>query len=219
LTLVALATPVQSYGYLAVCLAVGAEALGVPIPGETTLIAAGLYAGTTHRLSLVPLIIAAAAAAIIGDNVGYLIGRLGGYRLLRRYGRYVRVDEAKLKVGRYLFDRHGGKVVFLGRFVSVLRTYVSFLAGVNLMSWRRFLVYNACGGILWAALVSAGAYYLGSAIHRVSSVITYVGGAIAVVAAIALFFYLRGHIKRLEEVAEQEYPGPLDDPKVTARAG
>ena len=139
--------PIQTYGYWAVFLAVGLESLGVPIPGETTLIAAALYAGSTHRLNFVTLGIVAAAAAIVGDNIGYLIGRFGGYRLLRRYGHYVRVDEAKLKVGRYLFDRHGGKVVFFGRFISVLRTYAAFLAGVNMMVWRRFLLYNAAGGI------------------------------------------------------------------------
>ena len=210
MSLAAVSAPVQSYGYWAVCGAVGLEALGVPLPGETTLIAAGLYAGTTHKLSLIWLIVAAAAAAIIGDNIGYLIGRFGGYRLVRRYGKYVHVDEAKLKVGRYLFDRNGGKVVFVGRFVSVLRTYAAFLAGVNMMHWRRFLIYNAAGGICWAALVCCGAYYLGNAVHKVSSAVTYVGGGLAVVALVALVFYLRRHFKGLEEVAERAYPGPLD---------
>jgi len=219
LTLVALSQSLQTYGYLAVFLAVGLEAIGVPIPGETTLIAAGLYAGTTHRLSLVPLILVTIVAAIVGDNIGYLIGRSGGYRLLRRYGRYIRVDEPKLKVGHYLFDRHGGKVVFIGRFISVLRTYVSFLAGVNLMNWRRFLAYNASGGILWAVVVCTGSYYLGTAVHRVSTVVTFVGGGIAVVALIALFFYLRRNLRRLEEVAERAYPGPLDDIKAGTSAG
>ena len=219
MTLVALSQSLQTYGYLAVFLAVGLEAIGVPIPGETTLIAAGLYAGTTHRLSLVPLILVTIVAAILGDNIGYLIGRSGGYRLLRRYGRYIRVDEPKLKVGHYLFDRHGGKVVFIGRFISVLRTYVSFLAGVNLMNWRRFLAYNASGGILWAVVVCTGSYYLGTAVHRVSTVVTFVGGGIAVVALIALFFYLRRNLRRLEEVAERAYPGPLDDIKTSTTAG
>src|SRR5258708_1347559 len=119
----------QTYGYWAVFVAVGAESLGVPIPGETTLISAALLAGSRHQLNVVWIVVVASAAAIVGDNLGYLLGRLGGYRLLLRYGRYVRLDEAKIKVGRYLFDRHGGKVVFFGRFVSVLRTYAAFLAG------------------------------------------------------------------------------------------
>lgn len=210
----AAALPIQTYGYLAVALAVGVESLGVPLPGETTLIAAALYAGATHRLSLAGLAAVAAGAAIVGDNVGYLIGRFGGYRLLRRYGHYVRVDERKLKVGRYLFDRHGGKVVFVGRFVSVLRTYAAFLAGVNMMHWRRFLLYNAAGGIFWAGLVTAGAYLLGSAVHTVSSVITIVGGAVAVVVMVLVIVYMRRHLRALEGRAEKAYPGPLDDLQV-----
>lgn len=202
---------VQAYGYWAVFLAVGLESLGVPVPGETTLIAAALFAGNTHRLSLVYLVIVAAVAAIAGDNLGYLIGRGGGYRLLRRYGHRVHVDEAKLKVGRYLFDRHGGSVVFVGRFITVLRTYAAFLAGTNMMSWRRFLVYNAAGGIAWAALVGTGAYLLGAAAHQVGTVVTIASGVLVVVVIVAAVVYLRRHMKRLERKAEQAYPGPLDD--------
>lgn len=202
---------VQTYGYWAVFLAVGLESVGVPIPGETTLIAAALFAGNTHRLSLVYLIAVASIAAIAGDNLGYLIGRGGGYRLLRRYGHRVHVNEAKLKVGRYLFERHGGKVVFVGRFITVLRTYAAFLAGTNMMSWRRFLVYNAAGGILWSALVGTGAYLLGSAAHQVGTAVTVAGGVLVVVVIVASIFYLRLHIRRLERRAEQAYPGPLDD--------
>ena len=151
----------QNYGYLAVFLAIAAESFGIPLPGETVLITAALYAGHTHRLGIVWVVVVASAAAIIGDNLGYLIGRVGGYRLLRRYGKYVRMDEAKIKIGRYLFHRHGGKVVLFGRFVSVLRTYAAFLAGTNRMQWQRFLVYNALGGIMWATLFGVGAYAVG----------------------------------------------------------
>jgi membrane protein DedA with SNARE-associated domain len=215
--IVSVTQPLQTYGYWAVFLAVGLESLGVPIPGETTLIAAALYAGSTHRLNFVTLAIVAAVAAIIGDNVGYLIGRFGGYRLLRRYGHYVRVDEAKLKVGRYLFDRHGGQVVFIGRFISVLRTYAALLAGINRMPWRRFLFYNAAGGILWAGVVTASAYLLGTAVHRVSTAITIAGAVLVVVVVVVLLFYMHRHLKRLEARAEQAYPGPLDNHKVTSR--
>jgi membrane protein DedA with SNARE-associated domain len=120
-------------------LLVGAESLGIPLPGETALILAGTYAGHTHRLSPWLIFLVAAAAAIIGDNIGYWIGDKGGYRLARRYGPKVRLDEHKLKIARYLFDRYGDRVVFFGRFVSVLRTYAAFLAGVSRMRWRRFL--------------------------------------------------------------------------------
>src|SRR5437879_2739711 len=128
-----------TYGYLAVGAFIAIESTGVPFPGETMLITAAAYAGATHHLGIVPVIIAAAAGAIIGDNLGFAIGWWGGYALLRRFGRYIRLDEARLKVGRYIFLRQGGKVVFFGRFVSILRAYAAFLAGTNRMPWWRFL--------------------------------------------------------------------------------
>jgi SNARE associated Golgi protein len=144
--------------------------------------AAALYAGTTHHLSIVGL---AAAAAIIGDNVGFWIGRTGGLRLAERYGRYVRLDRAKLKVGRYLFARHGVKVVFFGRFVAVLRTFAAFFAGVGKMSWPGFLLANAAGGLLWASFYAFGAYALGSA---------------------ASFIVVRRSLRRLGQRAEDAFP-------------
>jgi membrane protein DedA with SNARE-associated domain len=203
---------IHNYGYLAVFLAVGVESLGVPLPGETTLIAAALYAGSTHRLSIVSIVAVAIAGAVVGDNIGYLIGRVGGYRLLRRYGRYVRVNESELKMGRYLFDRHGGKVVFLGRFVAVLRTYAAFLAGTNKMHWRRFLIFNAAGGVVWATLFGVGAYLLGTTINKVSTVVTIVGACVAGITILAFIIFTRRHMHALRERAEVYYPGSLDDP-------
>src|ERR1700730_14777972 len=124
------------YGYWAVLLFVAIESMGIPCPGETMLLVAAIYAGTTHRLSLPLVIIAAASGAILGDNIGYWVGREGGYRLLRRYGHYLRLDERKVKLGQYLFRTHGGKVVFFGRFIAVLRALAAFLAGTNRMPWR-----------------------------------------------------------------------------------
>ena len=109
------------------------------------LLVAAIYAGMTHRLSLPPVIMAAATGAIVGDNLGYRAGREGGYRLLRRYGHYLRLDERKLKLGQYLFRKHGGKVVFSGRFIAVLRAWAAFLAGTNRMPCAPFLLYNALG--------------------------------------------------------------------------
>src|SRR5215471_6771756 len=111
---------VQSYGYYAVFALIALESLGIPLPGESALIAAALYAGTTHHLNLAALAAVAASAAVIGDNAGYWIGKTGGRRLAERYGHYVRLNRARLKAGRYLFARHGVKVVFFGRFVVVL---------------------------------------------------------------------------------------------------
>src|SRR5438477_8845933 len=134
-----------AYGYWAVLIFVAIESSGIPFPGETMLLVAAIYAGTTHRLAI-PLVIAAAAiGAILGDNIGYWVGREGGYRLLRRYGHYLHIDEHRVKLGQYLFRKHGGKVVFFGRFIAVLRAWAAFLAGTNRMPWGSFLLYNALG--------------------------------------------------------------------------
>ncbi len=202
---------ITAYGYYAVALLVGAESLGIPLPGETILIAAAIYAGHTHQLSVWIIFAVAAAAAIIGDNIGFWIGDKGGYRLLRRYGHYVRIDEPKLKIGRYIFDRQGGKVVFLGRFVSVLRTYAAFLAGTNRMRWPKFLIYNAAGGVLWAAAYSFAAYSAGNAFGKASATINLALGAAAVAAVLATIVLVRRQAARLATRAEAAYPGPLGD--------
>jgi membrane protein DedA with SNARE-associated domain len=157
-----------TYGYWAVLLFVAIESIGIPFPGETMLLVAAIFAGTTHRLFIPLVIVAAASGAILGDNLGFWVGREGGFRLLRRYGRYIRLDERKLKLGLYLFRRHGGKVVFFGRFVAVLRAWAAFLAGTNRMRWPAFLLFNALGGIVWATAYGLGGYFLGDNIHRLA---------------------------------------------------
>ena len=198
----------QSYGYLAVFGFVALESLGVPLPGETALIAAALYAGSTHRLNIGLIALIAAVAAVAGDNGGYWLGRHGGTRLVRRYGHWVRLDARRLKVGRYLFARHGGKVVFFGRFITVLRTYAAFFAGLNGMRRSRFLVANATAGVLWAAVVSFGAYALGSAATQVGTALSIGGLAVAGVLAIAVALGMRKAMRRLEERAEAAFPDP-----------
>jgi membrane protein DedA with SNARE-associated domain len=197
---------IQSYGYYAVFALIALESMGIPLPGETALIAAALYSGTTHHLNIVVLAAVAAAAAVIGDNAGYWIGKTGGQRLAERYGHFVRLDRAKLKVGRYLFARHGVKVVFFGRFVAVLRTYAAFFAGVSKMRWSRFLVANAAGGLLWASVFAFGAYALGSAASSVGSTITIVGYVLAGVLTVATIVLLRVSLRILGQRAEAAFP-------------
>lgn len=201
----------HTYGYIAVFLLVGGESLGIPLPGETILIAAGIYAGSHHTLSVWGIFAVAAAGAIIGDNIGFWIGDKGGYKLVRRYGHYVRADETKIKIGRLVFDRHGGKVVFFGRFVSVLRTYAAFLAGTLKMHWRRFLPFNAAGGIVWAAIYSFVPYEAGSAINGVSTTVTVILGVVAAVVIIGSLVLVRRKSAQLAGAAEEAYPGPLPD--------
>lgn len=199
----------SAYGYWAVLAGVSLESVGIPLPGETILVAAGVYAGHTHRLSVWAIFAVASVAAIVGDNVGFWIGSKGGCRLLQRHGHYLFIDAAKLKVGRYIFDRHGAKVVFFGRFVSILRTYAAMLAGLNRMRWRRFLTYNAAGGLVWSAAFSFGAYGTGDALRRASATINLsLAGAVAVAMTAALVG-LRRRAGRLTLSAEAAYPGAL----------
>lgn len=198
-----------SYGYLAVFLFIAIESTGIPFPGETMLITASIYAGHTHRLNIVLVIASSAAGAIVGDNLGYAVGRWGGYRLVRRYGRYIRLHEKRLKLGQYLFLQHGGRVVFFGRFVSILRTYAAFLAGTNRMPWWRFLIFNAAGGIVWATLFGTGAYVLGTQIHNLTRTATIVGAILAVVAFVAFFVFLHRNEARLMAEADHAIPDPL----------
>jgi membrane protein DedA with SNARE-associated domain len=202
-----LAGALASFGYLAVALFVGLESVGVPLPGETMLITAAAYAGATHTLNITGVISIAAVAAIIGDNIGFGIGWYGGYALLRRFGRYIRLDERRLRVGRYIFRRHGGKVVFFGRFVAVLRTYAAFLAGTNRMRWRRFLVANAAGGVCWAAAYGTAAYLLGAQFTRFSRPLQIGFGIAGGLVLVAGALLLRGQARQLEERAAAELPG------------
>ena len=187
------------------------ESVGVPLPGETALITGALYAATTGRLHITVVIVVAAVAAIVGDNVGFVLGRWGGYRILKRYGKYVRFGERRLKIGRYIFLRHGGKVVFFGRFVAVLRTYAAFLAGTNKMSWPRFLAFNAAGGITWATMIGVAYYYIGNAVKHVSGPLNIVLVLVAAILIIGFLFYLRAAEDRYAARAEQAFPGPLED--------
>ena len=199
----------HAYGYWAVGGVVALESIGLPLPGETTLIAAAIIAGTSHELDIALVIAAAAVGGIVGDNVGFWIGRGLGYWLLRRYGGYVRLTEARIKLGQYLFLRYGGAVVFFGRFVAVLRALAAFLAGANCMSWGRFLFFNAAGALAWAGAYGTGAYYLGKGISGLAAP---VGIGIGVCAIAALAFagvMVHRHEAALESKAEQALPGPL----------
>lgn len=197
---------IATYGYWAVLLFVGMESSGIPVPGETALVTAALYAGTTHNLNIGWVVAAASAGAILGDNIGYWIGRELGYRLLLRHGPKIGITESRLKLGRYLFLRHGGKVVFFGRFVAVLRVLAALLAGATHMDWPRFLLFNALGGVTWAAVFGFGAYGFGAAINRVSGPIGMVALALAAVAVIAFFLFLRRNEAQLEREAQQAFP-------------
>jgi membrane protein DedA with SNARE-associated domain len=173
------------------------------------LIVASLYAGSTHNLEIGLIVLVAAAGAIVGDNIGYAIGRHGGWRLLRRHGHRVGLHERRLKLGRYLFLTHGGKVVFFGRFVGILRTYAAALAGANHMPFPRFFFFNASGGILWAAIFGFGYYYAAHLLKQLNTPFTIVAITLAVGGTVGMFLFIRRNIDEWEDRAERALPGPL----------
>jgi membrane protein DedA with SNARE-associated domain len=197
---------IREHGVIAVGGITMIESIGIPAPGESAVIAAALYAAATHQFGIVPLVASAAAGAIIGDNIGYLVGRNIGFRLIRRYGGRIGLGEPRIKLGRYLFQRHGTKVVLFGRFVAVLRTFTALLAGANRMEWRRFLLANALGGIFWASLYGFGAYALGHAVRRLEAPLAIGLGAIAAIVIGILIFLMRRHETRLQREAEEAFP-------------
>jgi membrane protein DedA with SNARE-associated domain len=178
--LAALVNVPAGIGYPLLFILVGAESAGALVPGETSLIVAAALA-SQGRLSL-PLVIAVAAgAAIVGDNVGYLIGRRGLRRLLDRPGRMSARRRQLLASGESFFLRHGRAAVFFGRWLPGLRVFASWLAGANRMHWRRFVLWNALGGIAWATTVGTVAYLLGQSAGGSLGAIGFVGLAIAAV--------------------------------------
>jgi membrane protein DedA with SNARE-associated domain len=175
------------------------ESFGIPLPGETALIAFGVLAAEGHY-SIALVIAVAAAGAIVGDNLGYwLIGRLGGRALFRRWRWLNQYSDRVLPRAEALMTRHGGKTVFFGRFVSVLRYTVAWVAGLSRMQWWRFLFWNAAGGIAWATAVGLTAYYGGrAAADATQRYGLYIGAAVVVVIIVGWLGvrYARGQVEK-----------------------
>jgi undecaprenyl-diphosphatase len=193
--LASLISVTQNLGLPVLGLLVGIEALGVPLPGETAVIFAGL-AANQGRLSIVAVIVVAASGAIIGDNIGFVIGRRGGRALLERPGRFAEERRRVLEIGDPFFARHGPKAVFLGRWITGLRVWTSWLAGASDMRWPTFLVWNALGGTAWAASVALAAYYGGTGVEKVFSKIGLYGGIAAGVVVVLAVVYVRRRLKQ-----------------------
>jgi membrane protein DedA with SNARE-associated domain len=183
---------VQVFGYPLLFLLVMGESSGIPIPGETGLITAAVLA-SAGKLQIELVIPLAAAAAIVGDNIGYVIGRKGGRWLLERPGRFQSQRRAVLETGEPFFQRHGPKAVFFGRFILGLRVWASWLAGATRMPWRSFVVWNAAGGICWATAIGLLAYFLGHSAGNAIQAFGLYGLAAALVALISGFWLHRRH--------------------------
>jgi membrane protein DedA with SNARE-associated domain len=200
---------IHTYGLVVVAGVIGLECVGLPVPGETVLILAAIFAGTMHDLNIVEVILTAAVAAIVGQSLGYVIGREFGYWLLLRYGNYLRITESRIKLGQYLFLRHGGKIIVVARFVPVLRALAGILAGANRMPWRQFLLANAAGAFAWAAFFGFAAYMLGRQVERIAGPMVIIIGIIAVVVIAAAASFAGRHEAQLAAEAERALPGPL----------
>ncbi|WP_242010115.1 DedA family protein [Acetobacter conturbans] len=191
------------YGYGVIGVVVMLESMGLPLPAESILISSALYAATTHKLHIWGIVGAGVSGAIMGDNFGYLIGKECGFRLLHRYGRRVGLTPDRLLLGRYIFRKHGGSVVFFGRFIAVLRVFVALLAGANRMPWHTFLTHNALGGLCWAGGYTLAAYYLGHEAMQLSGPLAWVAIPLALVVGGTIMLFLKKNERRLTAEAMQ----------------
>jgi undecaprenyl-diphosphatase len=194
-------------GYTVVFALIAIETMGIPVPGETALIAAALLAHD-GQMDIVALIALASAAAIIGDNVGFAIGRKGGRALFARPGPFHSARLSALAYGEPFFAAHGPKAVFLGRWVSGLRIASAWLAGINGMRWRTFLVWNALGGICWACGVGLAVYFAGHVAEDVIAVAGPVAGGITIVALLAAIAWHHHRRRRRAPLRIEETPAP-----------
>ncbi|HEY2571125.1 MAG TPA: DedA family protein [Solirubrobacteraceae bacterium] len=206
---------VQVAGYPLLFLLVMGESSGVPIPGETALITAAVLA-SRGKLTIELVIALAAAGAIVGDNIGYVIGRKGGRWILERPGRFHRQRLDVLRTGEPFFERHGPKAVFFGRFVLGLRVWASWLAGATRMHWRSFVLWNALGGICWATGIGLLAYFLGNSAGNAIETFGIYGLVAAVVAiASAVFLHRRAH--RRSPSSDEDASSPPEHPQTGER--
>jgi membrane protein DedA with SNARE-associated domain len=197
---------VQVHGPWIIFVVVALESAGVPLPGETILVSAALLAATTNQIDIAIVVGTAAAGAIVGDGIGYTVGRRFGMQLLRKYGRYIRLDENRLLIGRYLFSRYGNAVVFFGRFIAVLRMFAALLAGANGMPAGRFFFFNVTGGICWACLFGFGTYVVGTEIYKVSKALTLVSLVLFIAAGSGLSIIIRRYEIALLRQAKHSLP-------------
>ena len=191
-----LASLFAQHGYLIMAALIAGESAGLPLPGETSLLA-GAVAAQRGALGLGWVIAVGAAAAIVGDNIGYWVGRRAGRPFLARYGRFVHIKEKQLRVMDYYFSHHGGKTVFFGRWVSILRAGAALFAGASRMPWPKFALWNALGSVAWAVGVTLLGYFFSASIGLIKSGFGYAGIAALVAALAGAYLFFRRTERRL----------------------
>jgi membrane protein DedA with SNARE-associated domain len=190
-----LAGPLDHFGYWAVLLFVMIEDFGIPVPGETILIAAAVYAGA-GRLNVLAVGAVGFVAAVIGDNIGFAIGHYGGRRLVLRWGRYLRLTGERLDKAETFFQRHGAWIITIARFIEVLRQANGIVAGTTGLRWRRFLAFNALGAALWVGTWVSLGYLAGDHIDAIYHAITRYSYYLLIAPAVVLAMYIARHILR-----------------------
>lgn len=183
---------IANYGYWGIAVGVTVDSFGVPVPGEIMLLSAGMYAGATHRLSFAMVVAAAAAGAVVGDNLSYLLGRFGGSKLLERYGHVVRFGRRRQRIARYILDRYGEPVVLGGRFVPVVHIGAAFMAGTERMRWPRFALLNVIACVLWSVALGGLGFVCGKAVLKAGDVFAAasVPLALLIILAVGIAFHL-----------------------------
>lgn len=199
----------NQYGYLAVVALVMLEDFGVPVPGETVLILAAVYAGA-GRLNVGLVWLLGFLGAITGDNIGFAIGHFGGRRLAERFGRYVLLTPERLDKATGFFQRHGGKVVVVARFIEGLRQANGIIAGISGMHWASFLAFNALGAALWVSVWTAVGYFSGNNIDAIYRTATRYSTYLAIAAGVLVLAYIAHRVirharrARLQQLEQRE---------------
>jgi membrane protein DedA with SNARE-associated domain len=205
------------YGYLAVALFVSVEDFGIPLPGETILIAAALFAGA-GRLNVVLVGVIATLAAVVGDNIGFAIGHFGGRTLALRFGTYVFLTEERLDKAENFFEHHGGKIIVVARFIEGLRQANGIVAGISGMHWRRFLAFNALGAALWAGLWVSLGYLAGNHITAIYNQITRYSLYVLIALAVLVVALIVRWVWRRRRRRQAQTSGTGPGAETTARA-
>ena len=188
-------SPLAHYGLWAIALFVFLEDFGIPVPGETVLIAGAVFAGS-GRLNIVAVGVVGFLAAVAGDNIGYAIGRFGGRALVERWGRYVFLTEERLDKAERFFTRHGGKIIVVARFIEGLRQANGIIAGIIGMRWLKFLACNALGAALWVGTWVSVGYFAGQHITAIYNAITEYSLYAAIVAVVVIAAWIVLHLRK-----------------------
>lgn len=193
----------SSLGYFSIFLLIALESLGLPLPGETVLVGAAIYAGQTHQLNIVIIVLAAASGGGLGGVIGFWLGRIFGPKLTEKYGPYIGLTSRRIILGEYLFKKWGGWIIFFGRFVALLRVLAAILAGLNNFDPVRFVIFNAAGALLWSIIFGCGGYFFGSAIHQIAGPAGWVILAAVIIGGYFTYRYFKQNESRLMREAEQ----------------